>query len=163
MSTTYDDTTRTGRGHAPVDGLGRSLGVVAGALADVVDVPIWTLTDEQVQDRLGEALRVRAGVDELVSRLVGSVVERDLATLAGASSARSWLMGTHRMSAGAAARLLDQAKAADTPRTGPTRRAWAAGRLTGEQAVAIGARRGSSAATYRVGAADRRPTAASRG
>ena len=138
MSTTYDDTTRTGRGHVPVDGLQGCLRTVTGSLAAVVDVPIWTLTDEQVRDRLAEALRVRAGVDELVSRLVGSVVERDLATLAGASSARSWLMGAHRMSAGAAARLLDQAKAADTPRTAPTRRAWAAGRLTGEQAVAIG-------------------------
>ncbi|MBA3310891.1 MAG: hypothetical protein H0U28_12730, partial [Nocardioidaceae bacterium] len=112
MSTTYDDTTRTGRGQAPVDGLQGCLRTVTGSLADVVDVPTWTLTDEQVQDRLAEALRARAGVEELVSRLVGSVVERDLATLAGASSTRSWLMGAHRMSAGAAARLLDQAKAA---------------------------------------------------
>ncbi len=59
---------------------------ISAALAQVVDVPAWTLNETDLVARLSHALRVRAGVDELVARLVGSASERDLDRLAGATS-----------------------------------------------------------------------------
>lgn len=106
------------------DAFDGALSAVSLALAGLVDVPAWRLTDEAVQARLGDALAVKARLDELIGRLVASTVERALARLAGMSSDRAWLMATHRMSSGAAARLLARSKAA-TPRTEPARRAWA--------------------------------------
>jgi hypothetical protein len=89
---------------------------------------------DAVQQRLGEALRVRAGVDELVARLTASILGRELPRLAGASSGRAWLMATHRMSAPEAARLVTQANACTAEgldgRAETTRRAWATGDVT---------------------------------
>ncbi|MDX6297626.1 MAG: hypothetical protein QOI51_1483, partial [Nocardioidaceae bacterium] len=111
------------------------------ALASVVDVPAWTLGEDAVQQRLSEALRVRAGVDELVARLTASILGRELPRLAGASSGRAWLMATHRMSAPEAARLVTQANACTAEgldgRAETTRRAWATGDVHTEQAVVI--------------------------
>ncbi|MGI8578877.1 MAG: DUF222 domain-containing protein [Nocardioidaceae bacterium] len=85
----------------------------------------------------GQALQVQAQLDELVGRLVGSVAERDIAVAAGASSSRAWLTAHHRMSAGAASRLVAQANAM-TEQTQVTQAAWASGVISAEQAQAIG-------------------------
>ncbi|MBA2574013.1 MAG: DUF222 domain-containing protein, partial [Nocardioidaceae bacterium] len=79
---------------------------------------------------------VRAGVDELVARLVGSALERDLDRLAGASSPTAWLAHSQGLSRRRAAELVSQGKAI-SDRVETTRRAWAAGDVTTEQAVVI--------------------------
>lgn len=121
----------------------------------MVDVPVFSLDDAQLQARLTQALAVRAGVEELVARLVGEVDDRALATRAGASSTRALLQATHRMSRGQAAGMVAHANSVDD-RTQVTRRAWAAGVISGEQAVVIGtavSRLSPSVATATVHAA----------
>ncbi len=114
----------------------RCLTTISAALAQVVDTPAWSLTDEALVDRISATLAVSAGVDELLARLVGSALERELARLAGASSPTAWLASTHGLSRGAAAGIVARARAVnDTVET--TRQAWAAGRLSTEQAVLI--------------------------
>src|SRR5690242_14523478 len=78
---------------------------VAALMAAVADVPAGTLTEPALQRRLGQALRVRASVEELTARLVASVADRDLPRLAGATSTRAWLVGHHAISGSDAARL----------------------------------------------------------
>ncbi len=114
----------------------RSLQTMQAALADVVDAPAWSLTDAALTDRIAATLAVSAGVDELLARLVGSALERELARLAGASSPTAWLACTHGLSRGAAAGIVASAKAVDD--TVPaTRAAWSKGQLTTEQAMLI--------------------------
>ncbi len=122
---------------AALDPIGTVLSAVTGQLGRAVDVPVWTLDDDRLQARLTQALQAKAGVDELIARLVGEIDDRDLATKTGASSTRSYLAATHRMSTGQAAGIVAQARAM-TPRTDITRGAWATGRISGEQAVVIG-------------------------
>ena len=114
----------------------RCLTSLSEALAEVVEVPAWSLTEEELVDRITVALRVRAGVDELVVRLVGSALERDLARLAGATSATAWLTHTLHVSRRCAGELVGHAKAF-SGRVEATRRAWAAGRVSSEQARVI--------------------------
>jgi hypothetical protein len=115
---------------------------IAGLLGGMLDLPASTLTEDALLARLTDMLRVRASVEELTARLIRSVVDRDVSRIAGASSARSWLSGTHGMSAAEAARLVAEAAVCDTePCDGactPTRRAWATGDLTAERAVLVG-------------------------
>ncbi|MDQ3480427.1 MAG: hypothetical protein M3423_03720 [Actinomycetota bacterium] len=74
-------------GGPPVgDPFQRCLDRMTAGLAEIIEVPAWTLTEEQLVDRISHALGVRSGVDELVARLVGSALERDLDRLAGATS-----------------------------------------------------------------------------
>jgi Domain of unknown function (DUF222) len=139
-STTDDTTTRTGSAAAdPFEGCLSSVGT---ALAGVADTPVWMLSEDAVQARLTQALRIRARVEELTARLLGSVVAREVPRVAGASSARAWLMATHGMSVQDAARLVRETALHSvdemTPaRSEPTRAAWAAGEVSAEQAVLI--------------------------
>jgi hypothetical protein len=147
MTGDHDDnqpgrTTRPSTGLDPVE---TALGVVGDALASVVDYGAWRLDDGQVQDRFADALRVRAGVEELVARLAASVVDRELPRLGGASSTKAWLVSTHGLSGADAARLVAETTAhhGDVDgvlrdgRTEATRVAWAAGDLSAERAVLI--------------------------
>ncbi len=123
-------------GGPPVgDPFQRCLDQMTAGLAQVVDVPAWTLTEEQLVDRIGHALGVRSGVDELVARLVGSALERDLDRLAGATSPTAWLAHSQGLSRRRSAELVSQGRAI-SDRVETTRRAWAAGDVTTEQAVA---------------------------
>ena len=88
--------------------------------------PVWSLDDRRLGYRLGEALAVQAACDELIARLVGQVDDRDLGRLCGASSTRAHLVANFRVSTGAAAGLLAQARCM-SDRTDLTRRAWATG------------------------------------
>jgi len=68
---------------------------------------------------------------------VSQVDDRDLGGAAGASSTKAHLVASYRMSGGAATGLLAQTRSM-TGRTDTTRKAWAAGWVTGEQAAVIG-------------------------
>ncbi len=107
-------------------------------LDKAMEAPVWSLDAARLSRRLGQALAVRAQVIELVARLVGEVDERDLGAKAGASSTKAHLVAHYRVSGAAAAGLLSQARCM-TDRTGVTRQAWATGKVSGEQAVLIGA------------------------
>lgn len=123
-------------GATSIDPFALCLDAMSGALASAVDAAAWSLTDEALVDRISSTLAVSAGVDELLARLVGSALERELARLAGASSPTSWLTSTHGVSHGAAAAIVARAEVVnDTVDT--TRRAWSQGHLSTEQAVVI--------------------------
>ncbi len=122
----------------PSDQVGACLTALDEDLDKAVDAPVWSLDDARLSQRLGQALAVRARVDELVARLVGHVDERDLGTKAGASSTKAHLVASYRVSGAAAAGLLSQARCM-SDRTSTTRTAWATGKVSAEQAVLIGA------------------------
>jgi hypothetical protein len=121
-----------------LDPIGVVLEDLAAGLGSVVAEAVWPLTDDQAKDRLGRVLAFRAGVEELTARLVRSVMDRDLPRLAGASSMRAWLMGTHGVSGPDAGRLVAEGNAhpgdpdgiTRTGRTERTRLAWSAGDLS---------------------------------
>ncbi len=123
-------------GGPPVGDFQRCLDQMTAGLAEIIEVPAWTLTEEQLVDRLSHALGVRSGVDELVARLVGSASERDLDRLAVASSTAAWLAHSQGLSRRRAAELVSQAQAI-SDRVETTRRAWAAGAVITEQAAVI--------------------------
>ncbi len=136
MATATIERSGDGGGTSSVDPFAACLRIMGAALADVVDAPAWSLTDEALTDRIAATLAVSAGVDELLARLVGSALERELARLAGASSPTAWLACTQGLSRGAAAGIVASAQAVDD--TVPaTRVAWSKGQLTTEQAVLI--------------------------
>ena len=122
----------------PSDRVGACLTALDEDLDKAVDAPVWSLDDARLSQRLGEALAVRARVDELVARLVGHVDERDLGAKAGASSTKAHLVAFYRVSGAAAAGLVSQARCM-SDRSTATRTAWATGKVSGEQAVMIGA------------------------
>ncbi len=111
---------------------------VAAELAAVAQTPTWGLGDDTLVDRLRQALAVRAGVNELVARLLATTIDRDLPRQHGAASPTSWLVSEHRLSRGQATATVAAARAL-SPAEEHTRQAWAAGRLHTDQAVMIGA------------------------
>ncbi|MBA2699573.1 MAG: hypothetical protein H0U61_12520 [Nocardioidaceae bacterium] len=90
----------------PADPVGAYLAELDEVLDKAAVAQVWSLDDARVQRRLGAVLAVRARVDELVSRLVGEVDDRDLGRAGGASSTKAHLVGSYRLSGGAAAGLL---------------------------------------------------------
>jgi len=85
-----------GGGVSSSDPFASCLGVMTAALTQAVDAPAWSLTDEALVERITATVQVRAGVDELLARLVGSALERELARLAGASSPTAWLVSSQQ-------------------------------------------------------------------
>ncbi len=138
MSISFPALPRPADGGVPADQVGACLCQLRATLDKAVDAPAWSLDDRRVQTRLGEALAVRAQLDELVARLVGQVDDRGLGRAGGASSTKAHLVAGYRMSGGAAAGLMAQARSM-SDRTAVTRQAWAAGCVSAEQAVVIGA------------------------
>ncbi len=136
MATATVERSGGGGGTPSVEPYDVCLRTMSAALAQVADTPAWSLTDEALTDRISATLAVSAGVDELLARLVGSALERELARLAGASSPTTWLASTHGLSRGAAAGIVARAKAVNDG-VDTTRQAWAAGQLSTEQAVLI--------------------------
>lgn len=119
------------------DAFAAGLEAIAGELALLVDAPTWSLDDADLDARFAQALRVRAGVDELAARLCADAVDRGLPADHGAASPRTWLTGSQRLSGASAARLMADATALDES-TEPTRHAWSAGLLHADQARVIG-------------------------
>ena len=60
------------------DAFGRGFAGVRRELGDLVDTPTWSLDDNRLDTRIGEALAVRAAADELVARLVAEADDRNL-------------------------------------------------------------------------------------
>ncbi len=137
MSNSTPNSPSSGR-PLPSDQVGACLVALDDVLDKAVDAPVWSLDDARLSRRLGQALAVRARVDELVARLVGHVDERDLGAKAGASSTKAHLVASYRVSGAAAAGLVSQARCL-TDRTTTTHTAWATGKVSAEQAVLIGA------------------------
>ena len=139
MTTTNDTTTRAGAAYA--DPFAECLSSMGTALDAVADTPAWTLSEAAVQERLTEALAIRARVEELTARLLNSVSDRELPRLAGASSTRAWLMATRGLSRQDAGRLVAeigvQHEQPGFGRTSVTREAWSAGQISAEQAALI--------------------------
>ncbi|MBA2774420.1 MAG: hypothetical protein H0U36_10315 [Nocardioidaceae bacterium] len=92
----------------PADQVGACLTALDEDLDKAVDAPVWSLDDARLSMRLGEALAVRARMDELVARLVGEVDGRDLGRQCGASSTKAHLVASYRVSGAAAAGLLSR-------------------------------------------------------
>src|SRR5262245_13653363 len=121
------------------DAFGRALAAAQGELSGLVDAQTWSLEDTKLDQRLAEALAVRAAADQVIGQLVGEITDRDMPTRVGASSTRAHLIGKHRMSAGEASRVVKAAKVLHgrSAITDPVRRAQACGVVSGEQAVVI--------------------------
>jgi hypothetical protein len=120
----------------PTDDIPSCLHQLLSGLAGVVDTGAWSLSDQQPRCSLREAWRVRAGLDELITRLVTAVDQRALAVDDGASSTQAWLVWRLAASRSCAAALLAQARML-SPRVEATRLAWAAGDVSTEQATII--------------------------
>ena len=130
------DASLTGE-HEPVAGtIASCLGAVREALSDIVDVEAATLSDADLRAGLQQVWEAKAGLDELFARLVSAADDRSLAIDDGASCTRAWLAWMLKMSRSSAAAVLAQASAL-SPRVEQTRRAWATGEVSTEQAAVI--------------------------
>lgn len=150
MTTTIDDTS-TPTGMMPLlagDAFGVAFARISDVLDDLATAPAWTLSEDAVVFRFKESLQLRSRMEELSTRLLASVTERDVPRLAGASSPRAWLVATHGTSGPDSERLLretsihadgakDDVDGLVGARTAPTRAAWALGRISAEQALLI--------------------------
>jgi hypothetical protein len=112
------------------------LGAVREALLAVVDAGASALSDADVRAGLQQAWEAKAGIDELFARLVSAADDRGFAIDDGASCTRAWLAWTLKMSRSSAAAVLAQATEL-SPRVEETRRAWATGAVSTEQASVI--------------------------
>ncbi len=126
----------------PADVIGRTLVHVADDFKALIDAPVWSLDDGRLDERLEQALAVRAAADELVARIAGEMHDRGHAPRHGARSVHAHLVGRHRLSAGEAKKITAavQQLHGSGPRsavTEPVRRAQACGEVTAEQAMTI--------------------------
>ena len=112
------------------------MSAVADHLAQVVESPLWSLRDVEVEELIGQAQAAAVQLAELSLRLVAEAGRRDLPPVAGAPSTRAWLRARWRLCPAAAkktellANRLDRGCAA-------TRAALAGGRVDVEQAGVI--------------------------
>jgi hypothetical protein len=96
------------------------LRAVRAGYAQMAELPVWSLTDTTLDARLDAALQAMSSAQEMVARVVAEADAAAVATRAGASSTKAWLIGRHRMSPRAATVALAQARAI-TPRAEATR------------------------------------------
>ena len=95
------------------------------------DTETWMLTDEQLTARVALAFKTKARAEAACATLVAVVQDRDLVSLAGASSQTSWLANLTGIARGEAAKTLRQADNLNTE-VEPTLRVWTAGDLPTE-------------------------------
>ena len=100
------------------------------------DTDTWMLTDEQLTDRVALAFKTKARAEAACATLVAAVQDRDLVSLAGASSGTSWLANLTGIARGEAAKTLRQADNLNTE-VEPTVRVWTTGDLPTEKASTI--------------------------
>ena len=105
-------------------------------LTATIDTDTWTLTDEQLTARVVLAFRTKARAEAACATLVAAVQDRDLVSLAGASSQTSWLANLTGVSRGEAARTVRQADNLNTE-VEPTLRVWKTGDLPTEKASTV--------------------------
>lgn len=112
------------------------------ALDASTDAAMWQLTQEEVHDLAGQLGNVQSGLSELMARVVAGADRRDLPTHDGAPSLTDWLRLRTKVTGVQAAAMTRHAKATapdgdDRALWRFTGRAWAAGTITADQAVAI--------------------------
>jgi hypothetical protein len=73
----------------PADVIGRTLVHVADHFKALIDAPVWSFDDGRLDERLEQALAVRAAADELVARIAGEMHDRGHATRHGARSVQA--------------------------------------------------------------------------
>ena len=115
----------------------RALAGVRASVAEAADTATFGLSGAEVNQLLAEATSVAASLGELQARLVAEAECRSHAEEQGCTSTTAWVKDATRMSAAAAGRLTALARHLYGERVAPTRLAWAAGRVTGEQALVI--------------------------
>ncbi|MEJ7635804.1 DUF222 domain-containing protein [Aeromicrobium sp.] len=108
----------------------------ATAFPELVEAPLWALTDDQVATLMGQVQVARSGLEELESRLIRLAEEREIPRAAGAASTTAWVSQVSGLSKPAAARIVSTARMIDES-CDPTRRAWASGELTSEHVRVI--------------------------
>lgn len=109
---------------------------VGDVLAGVADVPLWSLTDNELPGLLETAGTVLARLQGLLVNLVGEIDSRGLADTLGASSTTALTRQALAVSPAAAAELTAAARAARHEMSA-TGRALAGGQISYPQAAAI--------------------------
>ena len=97
--------------------------------------PVWAKPESPVVDELDQLLIAAQKIAAATLARVREVDGRGLAVAEGATSTLSWLRDRHRISGGAASRLVKLARAVDVD--SPTQEALAAGAVNVEQAHII--------------------------
>ncbi|MBC7592493.1 MAG: DUF222 domain-containing protein [Kineosporiaceae bacterium] len=100
------------------------------------DTDTWMLTDVQLTDRVALAFKARAQAEAQCATLMALVQDRDLVSLAGASSGTSWLVNLTGVARGEAAKTIRQAENLNDE-VEATVRVWATGDLPTEKASTI--------------------------
>jgi hypothetical protein len=113
-----------------------AVGAVVAALDGAADVPLWSLSDEEVEGLLRSAHGARARVDALALRLVSEVARRRTGERSGATSTRAWLRSELQVSPGEAKRDVELAAALAGPLE-LTRVALAAGDISRAHAQVV--------------------------
>jgi hypothetical protein len=101
---------------------------------DLAALEPWRLTSTEVREVVVAAQKARTALDATLSRLAGCADDMGLPKDDGASSTTAWLATTANMGKGAASRLVGLSRSDGCE---ATRAAWAAGRLSTEQASII--------------------------
>ncbi|MET0821738.1 MAG: DUF222 domain-containing protein, partial [Aeromicrobium sp.] len=101
---------------------------------DLAGLEPWRLTSGEVREVVVAAQTARTALDAVLSRLAGCADDMGLPKDDGATSTTAWLAATANMGKGAASRLVGMSRGDGCE---ATRAAWAAGRLSTEQASII--------------------------
>jgi hypothetical protein len=132
------DASGSGPSESGVGGLlARVVAAVRVELAQVADTPTFGLSAMELTGLLQDTSAAMSSLGELQARLVAEADGRGLAKDAGCTSTTAWLRSTTGVSGTTAGRMTALARALGTEAVSPTRRAWAAGVLTGDQAHVI--------------------------
>jgi len=111
-----------------------AVAAVVAALDDAADVPLWSLSDDEVEGLLRSVQRAR--VDALALRLISEAARRRTGVRSGATSTRAWLRSELQVSPGEAKRDVELAAALAGPLE-LTRVALAAGDISRAHAQVV--------------------------
>ncbi|QGG42336.1 HNH endonuclease signature motif containing protein [Aeromicrobium yanjiei] len=103
---------------------------------DLAALEPWTLTGSEVKQVSLALVRARTSMDAALSRLAGCAEGMGLPKEEGATSTTTWLANSTGISKGEAAKLVAMARVS-TSDTETTRKAWASGDLSTDQAGVI--------------------------
>lgn len=124
----------------PDPGLGTASPAVSGpvgaaraAVGSALESGVWSRSDSDLLDDVGQTLALRAQVEALLLAQIAEVDSRGLARQRGCPSTRAWLRSAHRIAPGEASRLVKTGKTLrdDLPVVGA---ALAAGDMSSAQA-----------------------------
>jgi hypothetical protein len=110
---------------------------VVAEIADLVEMPMSTLSDDEVVRLLDTVTQLRARVDAVVCRVAVEADRRRLAERNGHRSTTTWWAHRSRLTRGEAGRLLGLGQRLDTDLLAPVASALGDGRLCTDQAGVI--------------------------